>query len=52
MKFLRWEKGRQQGSGGKEGGSRATDLVDLMTAKTAKELGVDLGVKAGAAVKK
>ena len=29
-------------------GSRATDLVDLMTAKTAKDLGVDMGVVRGA----
>jgi len=47
-----WAPAVQMGGAGKEGGSRATDLVDLMTAKTAKELGVDLGVKAGAAVKK
>lgn len=47
-----WAPAVQMGGGGKEGGSRATDLVDLMTAKTAKELGVDLGVKTGAAVKK
>lgn len=38
------------GSGAGAGnGSRATDLVDLMTAKTAKDLGVDLGVVRGAA---
>ena len=47
-----WAPAVQMGAGGKDGGSRATDLVDLMTAKTAKELGVDLGVKAGAAAKK
>lgn len=45
-----WVNGRQ-GAGG-NAGSRATDLVDLMTAKTAKELGLDLSVKGGAAVKK
>jgi SPFH domain / Band 7 family len=47
-----WAPAVQMGSGGSEGGSRASDLVDLLTAKTAKELGVDLGVKAGAAVGK
>jgi hypothetical protein len=47
-----WAPAVQMGAGGKDGGSRAADLVDLMTAKTAKELGVDMGVKAGAAVKK
>lgn len=40
----------QSQSGG--AGTRAMDLVDLMTAKTAKELGVDMSVKAGAATKK
>lgn len=54
-------KGAQPGAwspsvvmGGQSGApaSRATDLVDLMTAKTAKDLGVDMGVLTGAAVKK
>jgi len=40
------------GSGGKDGGSRASELIDLLTVKTAKELGVDLGVKGGAATNK
>ena len=35
------------GSGMGNGGQNAANLVDLMTAKTAKELGVDLSVKAG-----
>lgn len=47
-----WTPTVQMGASTGNAGSRATDLVDLMTAKTAKELGVDLGVKAGAAVKK
>lgn len=47
-----WSPSVQMGVGGGNAGSRAADLVDLMTAKTAKELGVDLGVKAGAAAKK
>jgi len=47
-----WAPAVQMGQGSGAGaGSRATDLVDLMTAKTAKELGVDLSVKAGAAKK-
>lgn len=40
------------GSNAQGGASRATDLVDLMTAKTAKDLGVDMGVVRGAAAKK
>lgn len=48
-----WAPSVQMGGGGShEGGSRATDLVDLLTAKTAKELGIDMGVKGGAAVNK
>lgn len=48
-----WAPAVQMGAaaGGNAGG-RATDLVDLLTAKTARELGVDLGVKGGAATKK
>jgi hypothetical protein len=48
-----WAPAVQMGQGSSNGaGGRAMDLVDLMTAKTAKELGVDMGVKAGAATKK
>ena len=42
-----WAPAVQMGQGSGNAGSRATDLVDLMTAKTAKELGVDLGVRTG-----
>ena len=47
-----WSPVVAMGSSQSSGGSNATTLVDLLTAKTAKELGVDLSVKAGAAVKK
>lgn len=47
-----WAPAVQMGAGSGSAGSRATDLVDLLTAKTAKELGIDLSVKQGAAVKK
>jgi hypothetical protein len=47
-----WAPAVQMGAGGKDGGSRATDLVDLLTAKTAKELGVDMSVVRGATAKK
>jgi len=47
-----WAPTVQMGSGGKDGGARATDLVELLTVKTARELAVDLGVKGGAATKK
>jgi len=40
------------GGAGSNAGSNATNLVDLLTAKTARELGVDLNVRTGAAVKK
>lgn len=40
------------GSAGGNGGQNANALVDLMTAKTAKELGVDLGVRMGSGQKK
>jgi len=40
------------GQGGNSGGGSAIALVDLLTAKTAKELGVDMGVTKGAAAKK
>lgn len=46
-----WAPTVQMGQGAQGAGARATDLVDLMTAKTARELGVDLGVRAGAAKK-
>jgi len=39
------------GSGQGNAGTNATALVDLMTAKTAKELGIDLSVRTGAAKK-
>ncbi len=39
------------GSGG-NGGSNAAALIDLMSAKAAREVGVDLGVKGAAATKK
>lgn len=47
-----WVPTVQMGSSAGSGGSRATDLVDLITAKTAKELGVEMGVRSGAATKK
>lgn len=40
------------GSSGSVGGSTATNLMDLMTAKTARDLGVDLGVVKGATARK
>jgi len=39
------------GSGQGNAGTNATNLVDLMTAKTAKDLGIDLSVRAGAVKK-
>ena len=47
-----WAPAVQMGASNQGAGGRATDLVDLMTAKTARELGVDLSVKAGAATRK
>lgn len=47
-----WSPAVNMGSDGKSGGVNATNLVDLMTAKTAKDLGVDLGVKGAAATRK
>jgi hypothetical protein len=47
-----WVPTVQMGSGGSTGGGSATALVDLLTAKTAKDLGVDLGVVKGAPAKK
>lgn len=46
------QMGSSGGSGNGSAGSRAADLVDMLTAKTAKELGVDLSVRSGAATKK
>lgn len=47
-----WSPTVQMGGGdSRTGGQNAAALVDLMTAKTAKELGVDLQVRAGAAKK-
>ena len=41
-----WSPGVVMGSNGQgNGGQNASNLVELMTAKTAKELGVDLGVR-------
>jgi len=40
------------GSGGANGGQNASALIDLMTAKTAKELGIDMSVVRGATAKK
>lgn len=47
-----WSPVVSMGNSQTNGGTNATTLVDLLTAKTARELGVDLSVKAGAAVKK
>jgi hypothetical protein len=47
-----WSPQVVMGGSGTSGGQNATNLVDLMTAKTARELGVDLSVKAGAAGKR
>lgn len=47
-----WAPAVQMGQGSGGAGNRASDLVDLMTAKTAKEIGVDLSVKGTASVKK
>lgn len=40
------------GSGANGSGDRAMGLVELLTAKTARDLGIDLGVKGSAATKK
>ena len=47
-----WSSTVNMGSDGKSGGVNATNLVDLMTAKTAREIGVDLSVKGSSATKK
>jgi hypothetical protein len=40
------------GGGQTNGGANAAALIELMTAKTAKDLGVDMGVVRGATAKK
>lgn len=47
-----WTAAVQMGQGGGASGAGATALVDMLTARTARELGVDLSVKGGAATKK
>lgn len=47
-----WSPQVVMGGRGDGAGSNATGLVDLMTAKTAKELGIELGVRGGAAKQK
>ena len=48
-----WSPSVVMGGGGQgNGGQNASNLVDLMTAKTAKDLGVDLSVKGTNATKK
>jgi hypothetical protein len=45
-----WSPSIVMGGGGQaNGGQNASNLVELMTAKTAKELGLDLNVRSGAA---
>lgn len=46
-----WSSVVNMGGAGKPGGANATDLIDLMTAKTAKELGMDMSVKGTANTK-
>jgi hypothetical protein len=46
-----WSPAVSMGGAGGSGGDRATALVEMLTAKTARDLGVDLGVRAGAAKK-
>lgn len=47
-----WVPTVNMGGNGQSGGSAATNLVELLLAKTGKDLGVELGVKSGAAAKK
>lgn len=47
-----WSPAVQMGNGSGGTGDRAANLVDMLTAKTARELGVDLSVRGGSAVKK
>lgn len=47
-----WSPSVNMGADGKSAATNATQLVDLMTARTARELGVDMTVKGGAATRK
>lgn len=47
-----WVPAINMGGGGQSGGVAATNLVELLTAKTAKDMAVDLGVARGAVSKK
>lgn len=47
-----WAPGVQMGGGSGTGGDRATGLIELLTAKTAKDLAIDLGIKGAGATKK
>lgn len=47
-----WTPSVVMGGAGAAGGQNATSLVELLTARTARELGVDMGVVRGAAAKK
>lgn len=47
-----WSPTVQMGAGGGNAGQRSTELVDLLTAKTARDLGLDLAVKGAAQTKK
>jgi hypothetical protein len=47
-----WVPSVSMGGGGQSGGVAATNLVELLTAKTAKDMAVDLGVAKGAVSKK
>jgi regulator of protease activity HflC (stomatin/prohibitin superfamily) len=47
-----WSPVVQMGNSQTSGGQNASALVDLLTAKTAKELGVELGVRVGGSSKK
>lgn len=47
-----WSPSVVMGGSGTNGGQNASNLVDLMTAKTAKDLAVDLGVKQGSGAKR
>jgi len=47
-----WSPSVVMGGGQTNGGANAAALIELMTAKTAKDLGVDMGVVRGATAKK
>lgn len=47
-----WAPAVQMGGDSKSGASNAANMIDLLTAKTARELGLDLSVKGTAATKK